>query len=122
LAATATGRIPTVPPAVLSVIALALGALVALGRPLPRILYGASIAAGAAAVGLDSVVETGGAKVICETLIGTWVGVNILLLNFIYYVSLAAETKKQWLAIGIRVAGSWIFAISVLMLAFALRK
>ena len=42
--------------------------------------------------------------------------------SFAYYISMAAETGKLWLRIGIRVAGSWIVAITLLILAFALRK
>jgi len=122
LAITTTGAVAAVHPAVLSVVALCLGGLVAWGRPLPAPTTGFLVALSALVLGLDSGVESGGAKVVVETLFGTWVSLNVLFLSLIYYVSLAAEAKKQWLNIGIRVAGSWILAISVLMLAFALRK
>ena len=122
LALTSTGGISGVHPAVLAGIALVVGGFVAVGKPLPPLATGTMLAAGALAMGLDSGVETGGAVAIIKTLLGTWVSLLILLLNVVHYVSLAAETDKKWLHIGIRVAGSWITAISVLMLAFALRK
>lgn len=122
LALTTTGRITGVHPAILSAIALAIGAAVAFGGELPFLVRAVLIAAGALAIGLDSGMETGGALTIFGTLVGTWVGLLVYLVNFAFYTSLAAEKKKQWLQIGIRVAGSWILAISVLMLAFALRK
>ena len=53
---------------------------------------------------------------------GTWLALLLILLNVSHYVSLAAEKNKQWLHIAIRVAGSWILAISLLVLAFSLRK
>ena len=122
LALTATGRIAGVHPAFLSAVAFAIGGWVALGRELPMLVRGLLIGAGALAIGLDSGVETGGTMTIIGTLAGTWVGLLVYLVNFAFYTSLAAEKKKQWLQIGIRVAGSWILAISLLMLAFALRK
>ena len=122
LSLTATGRIPAVHPGILAAIAFAIGAVVAIGRQLPFPLRAMLIGAAALAIGLDSGAETGGAWTILGTLAGAWVGLLVYLVNFAFYTSLAAETKKQWLQIGIRVAGSWILAISVLMLAFALRK
>lgn len=122
LALTATGRIAGVHPAILSGIAFALGGLVALGKELPTVVRATLIGAGALAIGLDSGMETGGAMAIFGTLAGTWIGLLVYLVNFAFYTSLAAEKKQQWLQIAIRVAGSWILAISLLMLAFALRK
>ena len=122
LALTSTGRIAGVHPAILSAIAFAIGAVVAFGRELPFPARALLIGGGALAIGLDSGMETGGAWTIFGTLAGTWVGLLVYLVNFAFYTSLAAEKKKQWLQIGIRVAGSWILAISLLMLAFALRK
>ena len=54
--------------------------------------------------------------------LGTWLAVVMGTVSFAYYISMAAETGKLWLRIGIRVAGSWIVAITLLILAFALRK
>ena len=55
-----------------------------------------------------------------KTLLGTWVCLLLLLCNIAYYVSLL--TDKQWGKVGIRVIASWIIAISLLVLAFALKK
>lgn len=122
LALTSTGRITGVHPGFLFGIAFAIGAVVAWGRRFPFLVPALLLGAGALAIGLDSGVEKGGAWTVFGTLSGTWVGLLVYLVNFAFYTSLAAEKKQQWLQIGIRVAGSWILAISVLMLAFALRK
>jgi len=42
--------------------------------------------------------------------------------DLIEEVQEVAAQKKKWISIGIRIAGSWIFAISLLMIAFALRR
>lgn len=112
----------TVPQPVLIVVALCAGAVVALGRQLPPFGTVTLFAAGALAMGLDSGVETGGIGSVIQTLLGTWIGLVVFLLSLAYYASLAAEQKRKWLHIGLRVMGSWIVAISLLMLAFALRK
>ena len=78
--------------------------------------------AAAVAIGLDSGAETGTPFAIAGTLLGTWVSLSLGLVNIAYYVSLAAERKKKWISIGLRIAGSWIVAISLLMLAFSLRR
>ncbi|EDY20631.1 hypothetical protein CfE428DRAFT_1828 [Chthoniobacter flavus Ellin428] len=122
LALTTTGRIAGVHPGILSGIAFAIGGIVAFGKKLPFAVPAILLGAGALAIGLDSGVEKGAAWTVFGTLSGTWVGLLVYLVNFAFYTSLAAEKKQQWLQIGIRVAGSWILAISVLMLAFALRK
>jgi hydrogenase/urease accessory protein HupE len=112
----------TVPQPVLIGIALIAGAVVALGKQLPTFARGALFAAAALAMGLDSGVETGGVGVVVRTLLGTFAGLVIGLISIAFYASLAAEQKRKWLHIGLRVMGSWIVAISLLMLAFALRK
>lgn len=122
LALTATRWFPGVHPAALAGIALGAGALAACEKELPSSARGALFGVGALAIGSDSGVETGGAAVIVKTLLGTWLGLLIYLMNLAYYASLAAEQKKKWLRIGLRVAGSWIVAISLLVLAFALHK
>jgi urease accessory protein len=122
LALTTTGWIPSVHPAVLACIALGAGAVVALGKDLPPLVRGAFFAAGALAVGLDSGPETGSVAAVIAMLLGTWISLIVCLMNVAYYSSLAAEQKRKWLHIGLRVAGSWIVAISLLVLAFALRK
>jgi len=87
-----------------------------------QVLRAVFLASGALAIGLDSTAEPGPALTIASTLLGTWFALLLVLVNVVHYSSLAAEKNKQWLHIALRVAGSWIIAISVLVLAFALRK
>jgi hydrogenase/urease accessory protein HupE len=121
LALTMTDWMAGVHPGILAGLALTAGVLVAWEKELPPPAQGVLLAAGALAIGLDSG-QTGGTWAVVSTLLGTWLALLIYLLNIAHYVSLAAERRRQWLRIGIRVAGSWIAAISLLVLAFALRK
>jgi urease accessory protein len=100
-------------------IAMCAGALVALERPLPPLAAGILFAAAAISLGLDSGVESRTALAVQKTLLGTWVSLVALLVDIAIYVSFATQ---KWARIGIRVIGSWITAISLLMLAFFFRK
>ncbi|MDR3401894.1 MAG: HupE/UreJ family protein [Chthoniobacter sp.] len=120
---TTTGWVAVVPPPILLGIALVTAAVVALESRLPSSAGAVLLAVAAVAIGLDSAPETTSTpSAVFSTLAGTWVGLGLGLVNLAYYVSLAAERKRQWIRIGFRVVGSWIFAISLLMLAFALRR
>lgn len=121
LALSATKWIPAVPSFILVSIALVISAVIALEARLPSSVRGILLAAAAIAIGLDSGPETAKAFDTFSTLAGTWVSLGLGLVNIAYYVSLAAGRQQKWISIGIRVAGSWIFAISLLMVAFALR-
>jgi hypothetical protein len=57
---------------------------------------------------------------VAKTLFGTWISFIVWIVDIAYYVSLLPPRK--WMQIGARVAGSWIVAISFLVLAFALRR
>jgi hydrogenase/urease accessory protein HupE len=122
LAFTTTGWIAGVPPPLLVAIALLSGAVVALEARLPSSAGAGLLAAAAMAIGLDSGAEAGTPLAIIGTLLGTWVSLSLGLVNIAYYVSLAAERRQKWMSIGLRIAGSWIVAISLLMLAFSLRR
>jgi len=122
LALTNLHWLAAVPPPVLLAIALAAGAVVALEVRLPAFAAAVILGVAALAIGLDSGVESGSPFAIFKTLLGTWVSLGIGLVNVGYYVSLATERRKKWISIGVRVAGSWIVAVSLMMLAFALRK
>jgi hydrogenase/urease accessory protein HupE len=115
-----TGLVKTVYPPVLIVIALGAGILVALEKPLPAPANRAIFAIAALAVGLDSGVETGTWGAIAKTLLGTWTALILIVGDVSYYISLVG--KKQWQKVGIRVAGSWITAASLMILAFAFRR
>jgi len=122
LGSTLTGWIANVPPVVLSSLALAVGGVVALGRPLPAVLIYPLVGSAAVAMGLDSGPESlpllGGLK----SVLGTWVSLSAWLATIAFWTSQGVEQNKPWLTVGLRVAGSWIFAISLLVLAFALKK
>jgi urease accessory protein len=90
------------------------GLLTAWGRPLPELV---GIGLGALAgivVGLDSPPEVLSVREANLMLIGTWLGGSLFLV-------LAAEggsmLVKSWQRIGARVAGSWIAAAAILVLA-----
>ena len=104
---------------VLTGISLCLGTLIAIGRRIPdKAIYLICLVAGLA-LGLDSGMETGGAATIAKTFAGTWLGLSIL----VAYLALASSnaSSKPWAVTGVRVLGSWIVAISLLVLAFALK-
>jgi len=57
---------------------------------------------------------------IVKSLLGTWIVVVFLVFDVGSYAALAG--RKEWSQIGLRVIGSWIVAISLLVLAFELKK
>jgi urease accessory protein len=119
LALTATGWVGGNWPPVMMVLSLVLGSLVAIARhPRPLVIHSLCLAA-AVLLGLDSEVEARDIPAAIQTLAGTWLALNLLLL----YVTLASSnaTGKPLPANAIRILGSWIVAISLLMLAFELR-
>ena len=120
LGLTTTGLVKTVPPPVIISLALLAGLLVALATPPAAWVSRSLFALAALALGLDSGVETGTGWVIVKTLLGTWTGLIIVVADVAYYSS--KFTKWQWQRVGLRVAGSWITAASLMILAFALRR
>jgi len=120
LALTTTGLVQSVYPPILICLALGLGALVALAVPVPPLASRTLFALAALAIGFDSAVESNSTAAVVKTLLGTWLIVVFVVCDLAYYVSLGAG--KKWIAVGIRVIGSWIIAISLLVLAFSLRK
>lgn len=117
---TTTGLITTVYQPILLGIALCAATFVALEKSLPSVASLTLFAAAALAIGLDSAVETTSASTIVKTLAGTWTSMTVLLADIAIYASFC--TKKNWLKVGMRVMGSWIIAITLLVLAFSLRK
>lgn len=117
---TLTGAITSVYLPVLICIALCAGILVALEAPVPRLAFIALFAAAALAIGLDSAVETGTIDAKLKRLFGTWLSLSLVVFNIAYYVSF--WTKQKWQKVGIRVVGSWLIAISFLVLAFFLKS
>lgn len=95
------------------------GVLVALQKPIPPFACRALFGLSALTLGLDSGVEEGSAWVVAKTLFGTWFS---LVLFMVWLASATHWPHKPEVRIGVRIAGSWLVAISLLMLAFSLRK
>lgn len=117
---TLTEWAPQIYPPILIGIALCIAVLVALEAKPPPLIYQVICAVAAIGVGLDSAVGKGSPLVLAKTLTGTWISVNIA----VAYLAICAShgANKPWARTAIRVIGSWIIAISLLVLAFSLRK
>lgn len=108
---------------VLYALALLGGGLVALA---PARLPAAGVAALGAivggAAGLAATPDPGGVEDAAVTAAGALAGVNAIALYGFGAASWAREQARlPWLGIGVRVIGSWIVAIALLMLALALQ-
>ncbi len=70
----------------------------------------------AVGIGLDSAPGEGA---VLKTLAGTWLSLNALL----FYIAMCASngSDKKWAKAAIRVLGSWIIAISLMVMAFFFR-
>jgi hydrogenase/urease accessory protein HupE len=101
-------------------IALVTAVLVTLEMKIPAWLRGLLCGAAAVAIGLDSAVDRGSTMSILKTLGGTWLSLNAA----VFYLAACASNAedRKWARVGIRVIGSWIIAISLMVLAFSLRK
>ncbi|APW39814.1 hypothetical protein RD110_23590 [Rhodoferax koreense] len=118
----ATTRLPAfmTPPAMLVALSLAFGLLIATAARPHRWLSTLMATAAALAVGLDSGVDGQPAPgALTLILLGTWIGTTVAVANLAYYTAICPE--RRWVQIGIRIAGSWLTAASVLVLAFHLR-
>ncbi len=120
LLATTTGKINGVYPPILIGLAMGIAILVALEVKICSMVCRLICAIAAIGIGLDSGLEMGTALMVGKTLAGTWISINIATSYTAICASHGAE--KPWAKIGTRVIGSWIIAISLLVLAFSLRK
>ncbi len=118
LIATTTGLVEAVYQPVLIGLALCAAIPVALEKPLPAWAYRTLSAAAGFAIGFDSAPEPSSAGVLTKMLLGTWVMVIFLVFDIAYYTSLAM--RGRWTRVGGRVLGSWIIAISLMVLALSL--
>ena len=120
LAVTATGWTAGVYQPVLPAIALCLAVLVAMERQIPALIRGMVSAVALCAIGLDSPAESGSAIAVAKTLLGTWLALNLA----VPYLAICVSngSGRQWARTATRIAGSWIIAISLMVLAFALRR
>lgn len=109
--------IPQVP---LFCLSLGLGALISSGFKPPGWIYLLLLVLPAVGIGLDSGFGSLPMIVACEVLFATWVCLLVMVGYIAFYVSLLPA--RQWSRIGVRILGSWIVAISVLILAFFLKN
>jgi len=114
------GKVKAIHPAPLLGLALCAGTLLALDKSPSTLHLSALFAAAALTMGLDSAAEAGSAAAVAKTLLGNWISLIVLVYDVAIYVSLGGEAK--WLKVALRIAGSWIIAISLLVLAFSLRQ
>ena len=115
---TTTGLVKAVYQPVLIGLALCAAIPVALEKPLPPWAYRTLSGAAGFAIGFDSAPEPSSAGVLTKMLLGTWVMVIFLVFDIAYYTSLAM--RGRWPRVGVRVLGSWIIAISLMVLALSL--
>lgn len=120
LALTVSCRTTGVYQPVLPAIALCLAVLVAMERQVPAVTRGILCAVAVCAIGLDSPAETGSALAMAKSLLGTWLALNLAVPYLAICVSNGAG--RHWARTATRIAGSWIIAISLMVLAFALRR
>lgn len=119
LGVTGAGWVKALHPAVLHGTVLVVGGLLAWGRPLSSPALCGLFAFAATALGLDSAPESTAPAAVLKSLSGTWLALGVLVYDVAIYASLGAGTS--WLRHAVRIAGAWLAAIAVLMLAFALR-
>ncbi len=121
LSITAIYAVAGVPQSILIALGLCAGGLVALAVPLPSWVRLTACAAAGLALGSDSGADPGTTgMVMARMLFATWVSLTLCVGNTAFYSS--RLPSYQWVQTGIRVVGSWIVAIALLMLAFALRR
>jgi len=110
------------PAGLLHGVAFAGGFLAALARPVPVFFAVTLGGAGGLIIGLallpgsESVSEAGFA------LVGGFFTVTLIFIYAVFAVNwLRGRASKPWLLLGLRIAGSWIAAIALMMLALTLR-
>jgi len=106
------GPLATLPPSIPIVAAVVLGCLAASGWQGPARLVAMLALATAAIIGFDSAADD------WVLALGIWAGAMLIVLNV---VNLAMRIEAAWASIGIRIAGAWIAAIALMLLALSLR-
>lgn len=121
LCATQLPRIPEAPSVLPCALAALGGAVLVLRLPVKRRALGAFFAVAGAVLGWDSAPDEGAPVwTVLKLLAGTWIGLSLLILNLANYAAMCP--RKRWIKIAFRALGSWIIAISIMTLAFALRR
>ena len=117
LAISGAGALGGVPERVLLAGALVMGGAVILGRHWPVSALVPAVAAAGFAIGLDSAPEPSNDQEISLAFSGLacgFIGVATII------TGLTIGLSKDWQRIGVRIAGSWIVAISMLVLALSM--
>ena len=117
LAVIALAYVPTFAEETLLGCAALSGLLTALARPLPQVMVVPLAAATGLSLALDSPPEAISLSEANRALLGTAVGAGILL---VLVSEGALRLKRDWQRIGLRIAGSWIAASAILVLALRL--
>jgi hydrogenase/urease accessory protein HupE len=99
--------------------ALVAGLLTALARPLPFWATGFLIVAVAIGIAFDSVPQEIWAQPTLLSLAGTILSGWLILVSIAYG---AAEPRREWMRIGVRILGSWTAASALLVLALRLTR
>lgn len=102
---------------VLIISAAVSGVLVASAWPPPQVIGWPLAAVTGAAIGLDSPPEVVDLSTATVMLIGTGIAAAILV---VLIAACAAVLRREWQRIGVRVAGSWMAASAILVLALRL--
>lgn len=110
----------SIPQPFLMCVALCIGALISSGIVTPPWVNKSLLVIAALSIGLDSGVNGVPAMIVAKALFATWVCLLVVIGYIAFYISLLSP--RQWLQIGVRILGSWIVAISFLVLAFYLKK
>jgi urease accessory protein len=119
LAVTTAGRIPAINQPVLLSVAMSAALLIVTERGLPAAASAVLFGLAGLLVGLDSATENAALGTAIKMAIGTWLCSCLVTFNVALYTS---WLTKAWQRIGIRVAGSWVLAIAMLVIAFALKR
>ena len=94
--------------------ALVAGSVVIVDRPIPAAVAISIGAATGLAIGLDSATATSGVRENVLGIAGVTTGVLYLT---VVIAGMTVTFEKHWQRISVRIVGSWIFAVSMLVLA-----
>lgn len=94
-------------------------ALVALAAPLALPVWVSLTVATGLLLGLDSVPEGLSGNERIAALVGTGIGASLVLL---YVAGLTENLERPWQRLAIRIAGSWLIAITVMVLALSFAR
>jgi urease accessory protein len=117
LFATQSGAMGGVREQVLLAASLVIGAAVCLGRPVGRVITVLAAAGAGLLLGFDTEIDGATPRETALTLAGLASG---FFYTLILIAGLTVGLKTHWRRVGVRIAGSWIVAASVLVLALSL--